>query len=341
MNKSFLKGVTLCVVIGMMFALLLAGCGPEAGPGEEVEYKLSAIFAGSIQDADYVSLGYLSINDVAEQYGIDIAYSEQVAVPDVERVMREYIDGGYNIIWVHGNQFNSAALEIADEFPDVSFIIEVDATPDELKPNFWYMDRNFHTGFYVLGALAGLTTETGNIGYVGGLELPFARAELNAIQQALDDLGEDAKIHYSFVGDFGDPVKSRTTAESLIGAGCDVLISSVNLGNYGVFTAVEKADRKVYVTTKYTDKREHAPDNYLTTDMFDFSKPMIEIVGNIVEGDKGGLMYLEYGKDKARTTQFPINLVSEEVNQKVMQIADDVETGNITVVHNFEEINVK
>lgn len=330
------------MAIGMVLSLFLAGCGPEAGPGEdEVEYKLAALFPGSIQDADYNTLGYMTTEKVGEEYGIEIAYSEQIAVPDVERVMKEYIDGGYNIIWIHGSQFNGAALEIGDEFPDVSFIIEVDAAPDELKPNFWYMDRNFYTGFYMLGAVAALTTETGKIGYVGGLELPFTRGELNAIQQALDDLGSTAKINYSFVGDFNDPVKARTTAESLIGVGCDVLLSSLNLGNYGLFTAVEKADSKVFLTTKYTDKQEHAPENYLTTDLFNFDVPLLDIVGKVIAGEKGGAMDLEYGKEKARYTQFPVNHVSEEINQQLMKIADDVESGKITVIKNMETIEVK
>ncbi len=330
-------------MMGMLCSLFLSGCGPEAGPGEEeVEYKLAAVFPGSIQDADYNTLGYMAIEKAGEENGIEIAYSEQIAVPDAERVIREYIDSGYNIIWVHGNQFNSAALEIGEEFPDVTFIIEVDAPLDEFKPNFWYMDRNYHTGFYVLGALAALTTQTGNIGYIGGLELPFTRAELNATQQALDDLGSSAKIHYLYVGDLNDPVKARTTAESLIGAGCDILLSSLNLGNYGVFTAVEKADSKIYITTKYTDKREHAPDNYLTTDLFNYTNPMIEIVGKIKGGEKGGFMLFEYGKEgKPRSTQFPISHVSEEINEQVMQISNDVENGKITVIHDFESIKVK
>ena len=339
--KKSLKLVTICMVIGMIFLLFLVGCEPGETPGKEGEHKLAALFPGSIQDADYNTLGYVALENIGEEYGIEIAYSEQIAVPDVERVMREYIDAGYNMIWVHGSQFNGTALEIGDEFPDVSFIIEVDVTREDLKPNFWYMDRNFYTGFYMLGAVAGLTTETNKIGYVGGLGLPFTRGELNAMQQALDDLGSTAKIHYSFVGDLNDPVKSRTTAESLIGAGCDILISSVNLGNYGLFTAVEKADSRVYLTTKYSDKTEHAPDNYLTTDLFDFDVPLRDIVGKVIAGEKGGTLDLKYGKEEARYTQFPINHVSEEINAQLMKLADDVESGKITVVKNMDTIEIE
>jgi len=342
MKKTILRGITVCMVIGMALSLFLVGCEPAAGPEEEIEYKLAAIFPGSIQDADYNTLGYVATEAAGEENDIEIAYSEQVAVPDVERVMREYIDGGFNIIWVHGNQFNSAAFDIGEEFSDVTFIIEVDAPVDDQKPNFWYMDRNYHTGMYILGVLATKVTETGNIGYIGGLELPFTRAELNALQQALDDQESTAKLHYLYVGDLNDPVKARTTTESLIGAGCDVLISSLNLGNYGVFTAVEKAEHKVLLTTKYTDKHEHAPDHYLTTDLFDYNPPMIEIVKRVKEGEKGGFMLLEYGSEgKPRSTQFPITHVSEEINQEIMELAEKVESGEVTIIHNYDTIEVK
>ena len=83
--------------------------------------------------------------------------------------------------------------------PQVTFIGEVDDVPQNIKPNFWYMDRNYYLGFYVLGYLAALKTETGRIGYVGGLNLPFAKGEVNAAKQAIRDSGSDVELHYIFV----------------------------------------------------------------------------------------------------------------------------------------------
>lgn len=331
--KGFKIIFALVLVAILTFTVFFA-----VSAADKTQVKMAAVFPGSIQDADYNTIGYIALQEVGNKYGLEVSYSEKVAVPDAERVMKEYINAGYNVIWVHGSQFNGAANKIGDDYPNVTFIIEVDDTPAEMKANFWCMDRNFYTGFYVLGALAALKTETDQIGYIGGLELPFTRAEINAIKQAIKDVGSDAKLEYIYVGDFNDPLKTRQAAEGFISKGVDVIISSVNLGNFGLYNAAKEAKKPVFITTKYTDKEAQAPNNFLTSDLFDFTVPVKEILGKVLDGEKGGFILLEYGEGKARYAQFPINNVSEEIGAKVNQIAVDVASGKINIVKNLAEI---
>lgn len=335
MKKLQVLALVGILILGLGTAVFAAG-SDEAPATEQV--KFAAIFPGSIQDADYNTIGYVALQEAGQAYGAQTSYSEKVAVPDAERVLTEYCVAGYNIIWVHGAQFNGAAAKVAPEYPDVTFVIEVDSEPADKVPNFWYMDRNFYTGFYVLGAVAGLTTETGKIGYIGGLELPFTRGEVNAARQAIRDVGSGATLEYLYIGDFNDPVKTRQAAEGLISNGVDVIISSVNLGNYGLYNAVKEANTKVYITTKYTDKTAQAPDNFLTSDLFDFRAPLTDILGRFIDGEKGGFLFLDYGDGKARATQFPIKNVSDAVNAKVREIATAVEAGTVEIVRNQQEI---
>jgi len=325
----------------LLFVVLVLSFSTSCKKPEEQKpvFKLATVMPGSIQDADYNTIGYIATQEVSKEFGIDSAYSEKVAVPDAERVMKEYIADGYNIIWVHGSQFNGAALKVADENPNVTFIVEVDTKPQDMKPNVWYFHRNFHTGFYVLGALAALKTQTGKIGYIGGLEMPFTHGEINAVKQAIKDLGSKATLEYVYAGDFNDPLKARQAAESLISRGVDVILSSVNLGNYGIYNALAEAKTPVYITVKYTDKSTQAPQNYLTADLFDFKVPLKEVVSRVLKGEKGGFLMLDYGEGKARYTQFPIKNVTDEINAKVKQIADDVASGKIQVIEKLDAIN--
>jgi basic membrane protein A len=222
--------------------------------------------------------------------------------------------------------------------PDVTFVIEIDQKPDPIRENFFYIQRNYYVGFYVLGRIAAMKTETGTIGYVGGLELPFTRGEINALGQALEDSGKDIEFEYVFVGDFNDAVKSRQAAEGLIGKGADVLISAVNLGNFGLYKAVKQAERPVYLTTTYTSKEEQAPEHYLTSDLFDFRVPLRQIIRRILDGETSGFVPMRYGPEEARYTEFPVKNVSEEINRRVKAIADKVVSGEIEVKMNLQEI---
>jgi basic membrane protein A len=326
-----------------LFALLLGAVlilgGLSVAEAQPQKYKMAVVMAAPIQDADYGTLAYETINFLKKKYGIQTAYAEKAQVPETERILREYIDEGFNIIWLHGAQFTPPALKIAAEYPNVVFIAEEDIIPKTIPPNFWYMDRNYYIGFYPLGYLAALKTQTGKIGYIGGLDLPFARGEINAIKQAIRDSGVKAEFDYLFVGDFNDVLKARQATEGLIAKGVDVIISALNMGNFGMFPAVMQAKKPVYVATTYTDKKSLAPGMYLTSDLFDFKIPLDHMVGRIIkDGTKTGVVPLEYGPEKAIWTQFPIQNVTDAINAKVKKVADDIVAGKIKVIKKLDKI---
>ena len=326
-----------------LFALLLGAIlilgGLSVAQAQPKKHKLAVVMAAPIQDADYGTLAYETINFLKKKYGIQTAYAEKAQVPETERVLREYIDEGFDIIWLHGAQFTPPALKIANEYPNVVFIAEEDIIPKTIPPNFWYMDRNYYIGFYPLGYLATLKTQTGKIGYIGGLDLPFARGEINAIKQAIHDSGSKAEFDYLFVGDFNDVLKARQATEGLIAKGVDVIISALNMGNFGMFPAVMQSKRPVYVATTYTDKKSLAPGLYLTSDLFDFKIPLDHMVGKIIkDGTKTGVVPLEYGPEKAIWTQFPIQNVTDEINAKVKKLADDIVAGKVKVIKKLDKI---
>jgi basic membrane protein A len=189
-------------------------------------------------------------------------------------------------------------------------------------------------GFYAIGALAARATETGKVGYIGGLTLPFAWSELHAMEQAIADSGQDVELRHVFTGNFNDPVKARELAEAMIAEDVDILVGSLNLGMVGIFEAVK--DKPVLVTAKYTDKSSFAPDNYITSLLYDFNKPMLDVVGRIQAGESGG--YYPLGFDTGVQLQTPLQHVPEEVGAAVEQTAADLVSGAIVVDRNVDPI---
>jgi basic membrane protein A len=318
------------IIFSMMAAQCAAPATQEAAPAATEEYKLAVILPGVTTDADYNTLGYLGGLAVQKDLGIEMAYSENVAVPDVERVMREYIDNGYNIIFTHGGQFVSQTQQLANEFPDVYFIGEGDAPVEDAPDNMWVMDRNFHIPFYAVGATAAKQTQTGKIGYIGGLTLPFSYAEVHAVEQAIEDLGLDVDLKPVWVGDFNDPTKARELTDAMIAEDVDVIMGSLNLGMFGLFEAVKSAPDQVWATAKYVDKSNFAPENYVTAALYDWEKPLKDIVEKIMAGETGG--YYPMGFETGVALQMPLRNVSDELNSEMEQIVADIQSGKIEVV---------
>ena len=300
--------------------------GGSAGGGDAP--KIAAVFSGTTTDADYTFLGLQALEAAEEEYGAETTYSESVAVPDAERVLREYVADGNTVVWTHGSQFYDATVKVAKESPDVVFIAEQDTQPADVPDNVFVLDRNFHLAFYPLGVLAGATTKTGNIAYLGGATLPFSFSEVHAVEQALEDSGSDATLTPVWTGDFNDPTKAQQFASQLIAGDNDVILGSLNLGMVGAFEAVKSDGGDVLMTAKYTDKSDLAPDNYLTSVIYDFSVMLDEILGQIEDGETGGYLGMDY--DKGISIQAPENADQAAVDA-MDKAVEDLKSGTVEV----------
>lgn len=278
-------------------ALVVAGCGGDSSGGsDDGELKIAAIFSGPTTDADYNALGLEALK-VAEKDGAEVSYSESVAVPDIERVLQEYVADGYDVIWTHGSQFYEATAKIAGQSPDVNFIGEFDGAPEGQPENVWVIDRNFHTVFYPIGTLAANLSKSGKVGYLGGLSLPFSYAEVHAVEQAFEDSGKSVSLNPVWSGDFNDTVKAQQLTTQLLSGGNDVVITSLNLGVVGAFKAVNDTDPgSAWLTVKYTDKSQNGPDHYAATVLYDFTGPLTEILDDIEADTTTGHYVIGFGK---------------------------------------------
>lgn len=311
-----------------------SGGGDGGGAAEGDPPRIAAVFSGTTTDADYTFLGLQALQAAEDEFDAETTYSEGVAVPDAERTIREYVADGYNVIWTHGSQFYDATVAVAAEAPDVVFIAEQDTEPQDLPDNVWVLDRNFHLAFYPLGVLAGAVTQSGTIAYLGGVTLPFSYSEVHAVEQALADSGSDATLTPVWTGDLNDPTKAQQITTQLIGSGADVILGALNLGMVGAFEAV-KRESDVLITAKYTDKSELAPDNYLTSVIYDFTVMLSEILTGITEGETGG--YLGMTFEQGISVQPPAN-VDQEVVDLVNQAVEDIRSGAIEVVRDVSPV---
>jgi basic membrane protein A len=302
----------------------VAVLGPAAGAGAEARHKIAMIMPGPIQDADFNAVGYTALQQLAKAYDVPVSHSESVAVADAERVSREYIASGHDIIVYHGGQFITISKKLAAQNPNVTFVQEASGRIPDAGPNVWVIGRKFYQGIYVLGALGALATRTNTVGFVAGVRLPDVVASVNAVNVAIKDYNPRARLIHNVIGDFNDPVKARQTAEAQIAAGADFLIGFVNLGIYGVAEAAKSASRPVLVCTLYTEKWDASPRNMTVALVFDFAKPYKEIVGRILKGERSGYYEMRPGSGMELSE---IKHVAPDVVARVKAAFTDVASG--------------
>ncbi len=306
-------------------ALTFAGAATRPGlAAAQAKRKMAMIMPGPIQDADFNAVGYLALQQLAKTYDLQVSHSESVVVADAERITREYVTAGYEIVANHGGQFIPIMNKLAPQLANATWIQEASGRLPNLPKNVWNIGRKFYQGFYVLGALAALATKSNKVGMVCGVRLPDVITSVNSVAQALRDVNPKAQLLYNWVGDFNDPVKARQTAEAQIAAGADFIVVFVNLGLSGVIEAVKAAPHPVLLTTFYTEKWELAPKNLTISLIFDFNKPYTEVVGRIFKGERTGYYEMRPGSGMELSD---IRNVPPGVGDKVRAIFKEVVAG--------------
>ena len=282
---SALTAATLLTVTACGGGSGSSGSDSSAAGGADAP-KIAAVFSGTTTDADYTFLGLQALKSAEKEFGAQTTYSESVAVPDAERVLREYVADGNTVVWTHGSQFYDATVKVAKESPDVVFIAEQDTQPADVPDNVWVLDRNFQLAFYPLGVLAGATTKSGKIAYLGGATLPFSYSEVHAVQQALKDSGSERHAQPGVdrrlqrpheVAAVRQPAHRRRQRRR-------PRLAQPRHGRR-LRGRQERGRRLVLMTAKYTDKSDLAPDNYLTSVIYDFSVMLDEILTKVQDGD--------------------------------------------------------
>ena len=235
-NNLFHKGekmkktaIPIFIVFGLILVLpglLFAGGNAQPASGGTRAgnvVKVALIIENTIDDKGWCQAMYDGIVDAQKELPgrIEFSYSEKMLPVDAGSAARQYAAQGYNIIIGHGAQYKNMVLEMADEFPNVTFAF---GTSAEIGPKnvFTYMPESEETG-YLNGVIAGLTSRSGVIGYVGPVDGGDAARYGRGYVLGVQAVNPQAKILVGHTGSFSDYVKSSELAHSQILSNADVL----------------------------------------------------------------------------------------------------------------------
>jgi basic membrane protein A len=173
-----------------------------------------------------------------------IGYDEFELQNDAQReqALRRFAQRGYNPVITAGFSYASAMETVAPEFPDTDFVV-IDAVVEQ--PNVRSVVFNEHEGSYLVGVLAAMASETGKVGFVGGMNIPLIQKFACGYVQGVKATNPDAEVFQNMTGDTGaawnDPVKGGEIAKSQIDKGADVVYHAAGGTGIGVLQAAADA----------------------------------------------------------------------------------------------------
>ena len=242
--------------------------------------------------------------------------------------------GNSDLVITSGYPMGNPVSRVAPEFPEVMFVI-FDAAVD--LPNVVSFTHRVNEGTFLLGAIAGLKTETGKVGYLGGANVPLLHEFEAGYVAGVKAVNPDAEIIKGYVADdqqgFYQPDVGGTIALTQYGLGVDVIYAMADQSGFGAVEAAKLAEGR-YVIWNYIDITDMAPGIILTGLRVGIDESAYNVIKEFAAGNlMAGVRSLGLAEDNVGYMLAEGNrgLLSDELLEKVEALKVAIIAGEITV----------
>jgi basic membrane protein A len=253
-----------------------------------------------------------------------------------EQALRRLAEGGANPVVMTGFAFGDVLGQVAPDFPDTKFaIIDVDWLD---MPNVLQVAFTEHEGSYLVGMMAAMASESGTVGFIGGMDIPLIRKFACGYVQGAKAANPNVTVIQNMTGTtpaaWNDPVKGAELAKAQKSQGADVIYAAAGGTGIGVLQAA--ADEGILSIGVDSNQNHMHPGKVLTS--------MLKRVDNAVyEAFKAG-PDLETGMVKVMDLasegvgyaldEYNAPLVTDEMKAAVDAAAEQIKSG-ATKVHDY------
>ena len=324
------------MLLAMLAMVVLTACGSKKEAAEAPKtteakpLKVGIVLSiGGLGDKSFNDSAYRGLENAKKDLGIEFKYVEPSSPS--EEYLREYAEAGYDLVIATGFLMKDATEKVAKDFPDVKFALidEVSALPNVASLLF-AEDQ----GSFLVGALAAMMSKTGNVGFVGGMEIPLIQKFQKGYEMGAKYVNKDAKVgvlYTSGSNPFNDPVRGKENALSLIKQGADVVYHAAGGTGVGVIEAAKES--KVFAIGVDSNQDGLAQGTVLTSMIKNVDIAVYNTIKAVKEGTfKAGEQRLGVAEGGVGTTDFEFtkDIIGAENIAKLEQIRKDIIDGKIT-----------
>lgn len=316
---------------GAAAALALTAGAAAAEPA--LIYDLGGKFDKSFNEA-----AHMGAQKWAEETGETYREIELQSEAQREQALRRFAEAGANPIVMAGFAFGSALDEVAGDYPDTKFAI-IDMVTD--KQNVRSVVFNEHEGSYLVGMLAAMKSESGTVGFVGGMDIPLIRKFACGYVQGAKAANPDATVIQNMTGTtpaaWGDPVKGAELTKAQISQGADVVYHAAGGTGVGVLQAA--ADEGILGIGVDSNQNYMHPGKVLTSMLKRVDNAVYEAFSAGTDLETGiQVMGIANGGIGYAMDENNADLVSAEMKAAVDEAAAKIASGEL-VVHDYMSDN--
>ncbi|MDM7459007.1 MAG: BMP family ABC transporter substrate-binding protein, partial [Paracoccus sp. (in: a-proteobacteria)] len=155
-----------------------------------------------------------------------------------EQALRRLAESGSNPIVMAGFAFGDVLGQVAPDYPDTKFAI-IDMVVD--LPNVQSVVFTEEEGSYLAGVMAGMASQSGTVGFIGGMDIPLIHKFHCGFAQGFKSVQPEGTVLMNFTGTtpaaWNDPVRGGELTRAQISQGADVVYAAAGGTGIGVLQA--------------------------------------------------------------------------------------------------------
>jgi basic membrane lipoprotein Med (substrate-binding protein (PBP1-ABC) superfamily)/DNA-binding SARP family transcriptional activator len=182
----------------------------------------------------------------AEQAAEELGFRVESTDPVNDLTVANAVDRGASLIMLLAGDIR----DHPSEHPDRRFVVIGYAGTYELGDNVTVLEFADHEGSFLVGAAAALTSQTGRIGFIGGVDDPLIWRFQGGYEAGARHVAPDVEIESVYLTRWPDmsgwasPTLAAQAAAELYGAGADVIYHAAGASGFGLFETVVAESRR-------------------------------------------------------------------------------------------------
>lgn len=318
----------LAVITGIIMSLIIIGIvviniHQEDTDITKKQTRVGFIFNHVKDDASWGQSHYEAMEICKEELNLLVDYRENVPMDEgCIPVMEELIADGCKIIICNSYEYGSYAKLLAEDYTDVYFF---HATGVGEGDNFASYFGRMYQMRYLCGMVAGLQTQTNEIGYIAAYDIPEVNRGINAFTLGVKKVNPKAKVYVRFCYSWMDDELTKAAAEKLFDR-YDIDVMTVHSDSLAAYDVAD--ERGIWIIGYNYDNSERYPEHFLTAAVWKWENFYLPRIREVLQDKFVGKHYWE-GVEQGMVGLSPFTEhvkdgTYELVEEQLQQIKDGV-----------------
>ncbi len=314
-------------IICMGLVLVSAG-GCDLFPREQKVLNVTMLLArGGLGDRSFNDSAYAGLQEAQRHFDIrfkTIDFTSDQGNLDALRAAAR--DGDALIIGV-GYENVGYIDTVAAEFPDRHFAILDTEGKGENVASVVYREPE---GDFLMGVLAAMLTQTGKVGFIGGVEIPLLQRMALGFQQGVQYENGAVEVVTGYAGSFADPDAGKQLALEQYAGGVDVIYNAAGRSGLGIIDAAKETGKLTIGTSG--DQRYLAPGNVVGNRPKRLDTAVVTLIREVRDNHfTPGVRSLGLKEGGLAIGPFDPNLVSTAMQKRLDELQEKIISGEIVV----------